>query len=107
MKSLACDYHPSFQQIAMLDHDNGELSGRRLAHPAEAEAFYRGLQGPVRVGMEAIGNALWFGRLMAVRAQKTDARDVAHWLDHVESWMRRQKRVVILEMRTEGEEPCD
>jgi transposase len=98
MKIIACDYHPSFQQIAMLDQNTGELSGRRLAHPAEAEAFYRGLQGPVRVGMEAIGNALWFERLLAelghelwvgdaariraaaVRPQKTDARDAAHLL---------------------------
>ena len=95
MKIIACDYHPSFQQIAMLDQNTGELSGRRWAHPGEAEAFYRGLQGPVRVGMEAIGNALWFERLLAelghelwvgdaarirasaVRPQKTDARDAA------------------------------
>ena len=62
---IACDFHPSFQQIAMLDQENGELSGRRLAHPAEAEAFYRSLKGPVRVGMEAIGNSLWFERLLA------------------------------------------
>ena len=95
MKIIACDYHPSFQQIAMLDQNTGELSGRRWAHPGEAEAFYRGLQGPVRVGMEAIGNGLWFERLLAelghelwvgdaarirasaVRPQKTDARDAA------------------------------
>ena len=99
MKIIACDYHPSFQQIAMLDQNSGELSGRRLAHPAEAEAFYRGLQGPVRVGMEAIGNALWFERLLAelghelwvgdaariralsVRRQKTDERDAAEMLE--------------------------
>ena len=95
MKIIACDYHPSFPQIAMLDQNTGELSGRRLAHPGEAEAFYRGLQGPVRVGMEAIGDALWLERLLAelghelwvgdaarirasaVRPQKTDARDAA------------------------------
>ena len=95
MKIIACDYHPSFPQIAMLDQNTGELSGRRWAHPGEAEAFYRGLQGPVRVGMEAIGDALWLERLLAelghelwvgdaarirasaVRPQKTDARDAA------------------------------
>ncbi len=31
MKIIGCDYHPSFQQIAMLDQSSGELSGRRLA----------------------------------------------------------------------------
>jgi len=99
MKSIACDYHPSFQQIAMLDHDSGELSGRRLGNPEESAAFYRGLKGPVRVGMEAVGNTLWFERLLAelghelwvgdaariralaVRQQKTDARDAAHLLE--------------------------
>ena len=96
---IACDFHPSFQQIAMLDQNSGELSGRRLGHPAEAEVFYRSLKGPVRVGMEAIGNSLWFERLLAelghelwtgdaariraaaVRRQKTDARDAAHLLE--------------------------
>ena len=99
MKIIGCDYHPSFQQIAMLDQSTGELSGRRLSHPAEAEAFYRSLQGAVRVGLEAVGNTLWFERLLAelghelwigdaarirasaVRAQKTDARDAAHLLE--------------------------
>ena len=99
MKSIACDDHPSFQKIAMLDQESGELSGRRLAHPEEAERFYRGLRGRVRVGMEATGNALWFERRLAelghelwtgdaariraaaVRRQKTDARDAAHLLE--------------------------
>lgn len=98
MLIIGCDYHPSFQQIAMLDESTGELTGHRLAHPAEAEAFYRGLSGRVRVGIEASGNALWFERLLAelghevwigdaariralrVRYQKTDARDAAHLL---------------------------
>jgi transposase len=98
MKSIACDYHPSFQTIAMLDHNSGELSGRRLANPEESSAFYRSLKGPVRVGMEAEGNTLWFERLlaelghelwvgdaariraMAVREQKTNERDAADML---------------------------
>jgi len=95
MKIIGCDFHPSHQQIAMLDESTGELSGRRLSHPGEAQEFYRSLRGPVRVGMEAVGNALWFERLLtklghewwvgdaariraaAVRQQKTDTRDAA------------------------------
>jgi transposase len=83
----------------MLDHSTGGLIERRLSHPAEAEAFYRSQQGPVRVGMEAVGNALWFERRLAelghelwigdaariraamVRQQKTDVRDAAHLLE--------------------------
>jgi transposase len=98
MKVIGCDYHPSFQQIAMLEDSTGEMIGRRLSHRAEAEAFYRSLAGPVRVGLEASGNSQWFERLLAelghevwigdaaqirasvVRRQKTDARDAAHLL---------------------------
>ena len=96
MLIIGCDYHPSFQQIAFVDTDTGELRERRLQHPEEAEHFYRDLaaQGmKVRVGMEASGHARWFERLLAelnfelwigdaaeirtrrVRKQKTDRQD--------------------------------
>lgn len=92
MKIIGCDFHPSFQQIAMVDTESGEQTERRIALK-EAEEFYRGLSGPVRVGMEASGNALWLERLLAelghelwlgdagrirameIRKQKTDRRD--------------------------------
>ncbi len=99
MKIIGCDFHPSYQQIAMLDSSTGELVERRLLHEGgEAERFYRSLEGPVRVGMEAVGNAQWFERLLAemghqlwigdagqmralvVRQQKTDRRDAQHIL---------------------------
>jgi hypothetical protein len=54
------DYHPEFQQIALLDKDTGEFQEKRLTHPEEAEPFYRALAGTgqkVRVGMEASGHA--------------------------------------------------
>jgi hypothetical protein len=55
-----------YPTIAMLDETTGELSERRLDHPSgEAEAFYRNLQGPVRVGIEASGPIRWFARLLA------------------------------------------
>ena len=92
MKIIGCDFHPSFQQIAMVDTESGEHTEKRLV-PTEAAEFYGQLQGPVLVGMEACGNALWFERLLArlghqlwvgdaskirsleVRKQKTDRRD--------------------------------
>jgi len=93
---IGCDYHPGFQQIAMVDSDTGEVQERRLGHRQEAEQFYRHLkeQGArVRVGMEASGQARWFERLLEelgfelwigdaaeirtkrVRKQKTDRQD--------------------------------
>jgi transposase len=60
MKYIGCDFHPSFQQIAMLDKETGELIERRLLHTEEARAFYEGLQGPVLIGIEASGNTHWF-----------------------------------------------
>ena len=96
MRIIGCDYHPGFQQIALMDSETGELQERRLQHPEEAEKFYRELAAQeikVRVGMEASGHARWFERLLAelqfelwigdaaeirtkrVRKQKTDRQD--------------------------------
>src|SRR6266849_3238775 len=91
---IGVDFHPEFQQIASVDTDTGEFQEKRLAHPGEAEEFYRALTGKkVRVGMEASGHAWWFERLLAelqfelwigdaaeirtkrVRKQKTDRQD--------------------------------
>ena len=65
MKYIGCDFHPSFQQIAMLDKETGEMVERRLLHTEEARAFYAGLQGPVLVGVESSGNMHWFENLLA------------------------------------------
>jgi transposase len=66
---IGCDYHPSFQQIAWVETDSGEVGERALMHSTEeAERFYRKLkeQGvKVRVGIEAPGHARWFERLLA------------------------------------------
>ncbi|HEX3104328.1 MAG TPA: IS110 family transposase [Terriglobales bacterium] len=91
---IGVDFHPEFQQIASVDTATGEFQEKRLAHPGEAEKFYRALVGQkVRVGMEASGHARWFERLVAelefelrigdaaeirtqrVRKQKTDRQD--------------------------------
>ena len=100
MLSIGCDFHSRFQQIAMLDGQTGKVMERRLEHATgEARAFYAGLPGPARVGMEATGYAQWFEALLAeqghelwvgdaaeihaakVRKQKTDSRDACHLLD--------------------------
>ena len=68
MMIVGCDYHPSFQQIAFVDTESGELKEQRLTHREEAEGFYRSLAArgqQVRVGMEASGHARWFERLLA------------------------------------------
>ena len=96
MLIIGCDYHPSFQQIAYVDSETGELGERRLLHREEAEQFYSKLReqsAVVRVGMEASGHARWFERLLhelqfelwvgnaaeirtkRVRKQKTDRQD--------------------------------
>jgi len=100
MKIIGCDFHPSYQQIAWWDTESGERGEGGLRHAdGEAERFYRGLRGPVRVGLESIGNAQWFERLLSelghevwigdaariralvVRRQKTDRRDAQHLLE--------------------------
>jgi transposase len=101
MLIIGCDFHTRYQQIAMAEDSTGELLiEQRLDHESgEAEAFYRSLQKPVRVGIEATGPMHWFERLLGelghelwigdsakiraseVRKQKTDERDAALILD--------------------------
>jgi len=99
MKIIGCDFHPSFQQIAMVDTDTGEITQHRLMHAdGEAQRFYEALSGAVLVGVESSGNMRWFERLLAKlgiklligdsnairasnpRKQKNDKRDADHLL---------------------------
>jgi transposase len=98
MLIIGCDFHPSFQQVA-IDNQRGEIEQRRLKHREEAEQFYRALTGEALVGMEAWGHYRWFERLLAecghqlwlgdaaqirasvARKQKTDRRDAEQLLD--------------------------
>src|SRR5262250_70841 len=98
---IGADFHPAYQEIASVNTDTGEYQEKRLAHPKEAEEFYRSLASmgqAVRVGMEASGQAQWFERLLeelrlelwrgdaeVIRAkrgrkQKTDREDALHIL---------------------------
>jgi hypothetical protein len=49
MKIIGCDFHPGYQQIAMLDSVTGEIVEKALSHERKEEvrAFYAGLEGPV------------------------------------------------------------
>src|SRR6202163_1902305 len=95
MKIIGWDFHPSYQQIAMLDQGTGEMVEKALSHERKEEvrAFYAGLEGSVRVGIEASGQSQWFERMLTElghevwigdaakirasceRKQKTDRRD--------------------------------
>jgi len=99
MKIIGCDFHPSWQQVAVFDAETGEVMERKLIHgDGEAERFYGALPAPALVGVEACGNSQWFIDLLQrlghevwvgdaaqirasyVRKQKTDKRDAGHIL---------------------------
>jgi transposase len=96
---VGCDFHPSFQQIAMLDTETGATEEHKLMHASgETEGFYRKLASAAIVGIETVGNDQWFVQLLQklghevcvgdaaqirasyVRKQKTDRRDAKHIL---------------------------
>lgn len=96
---VGCDFHPSWQQVAVLDTETGEVRERKLTNgDGEAERFYRALPVPALIGMEATGNSQWFVEILEavghavwigdaaqirasyVRKQKTDKRDAGHLL---------------------------
>ena len=99
MKIVGCDFHPSWQQVALFDPETGEVEEHKLVNgDGEAERFYRKLESPALIGIEACGNSQWFIELAEqlghlvwvgdaaqirasyVRKQKTDKRDAAHIL---------------------------
>ena len=94
MKIIGCDFHPSWQQVAIFESETGELEERKLSHAdGQAEQFYRSLGEAALIGIEACGNSHWFIDLVQrlgheirigdvakirasyVRKQKTDKRD--------------------------------
>src|SRR5438309_10196501 len=100
MTLVGCDLHTRMQQVAVLDTGTGKVSERQLAHDENAiEEFYAALPGPVTIGIESTGYAVWFHtlmqrlghtvlvgdaakiRAMVVRKTKTDRRDALHLLD--------------------------
>ena len=65
MKYIGCDFHPSFQQIAMLDLETGELVERRLLHGPRRPRFLRGTAGAGGGGHRSQREHHWFERLLA------------------------------------------
>jgi transposase len=99
MKIIGCDFHPSWQQVAIFSRETGEIEERKLSHAeGQAERFYGELGERALIGIEACGNSQWFIDLVQrlgheirvgdaakirasyVRKQKTDKRDAGHIL---------------------------
>ena len=76
----------------MLDEATGELTERRLDHQSgEAEAFYRNLQAPVRVGIEATEPIRWFERLLPELGHELWIGDSGGWASRPVPRSRRPK----------------
>lgn len=92
---IGCDFHPGYQQVAMMNRESGELVEKALCHENKEQVreFYASLPRPALVGIEASGQSQWFEQLLselghelhlgdaakvraaADRKQKTDRRD--------------------------------
>lgn len=92
---IGCDFHPGYQQVAMMNRESGELVEKALSHENKEQVreFYASLPRPALVGIEASGQSQWFEQLLselghelhlgdaakvraaADRKQKTDRRD--------------------------------
>ena len=109
MKYIGCDFHPSFQQIAMLDTETGEILDLKLKHEGgEARQFYESLKGQqVIVGIEASGNTHWFERLLAQLGHQLwmgDAAEIRRRDGRKQKHDRRDARL-ILDLMLKGDFP--
>jgi transposase len=105
MIMIGCDFHPGFEEIALLEAETGRRQHRTLSHSAgreEVRGFYADLPLPVRVGLEASGYSQWYEEMLeelgielwvgdparirkaAPRKQKTDRRDASLLLQLME-----------------------
>jgi transposase len=105
---VGCDFHPSFQQIAMLDTETGATKEHKLMHASgEGEGFYGMLASPVIVGIETVGNDQWFVQLLQKLGHEVCVGDAAQIRA---SYMRKQKTdrrdaKPILQLLVEGRFP--
>src|SRR6202041_3766517 len=78
MKIIGCDFHPSFQQIAVFETETGEITEHKLVNSnGEAERFYRSLPVPSWIGIEACGNGHWFIDLLGRLGHQVCVGDAA------------------------------
>lgn len=96
MIMIGCDFHPGFEEIALLDTETGRRWQSWLSHAFgldRVRRFYAELPKPVLVGLEASGYSLWYEEMLeelgielwvgdpgqirkaAPRKQKTDRND--------------------------------
>jgi len=108
MKIVGCDFHPAWQQVAVLDDETAEIEELKLSHEdGAAERFYRSLSAPALVGVEASGKSQWFLDLLQRLGHEV-------WLGNAAeiraSYVRKQKtdketQDNILKLRIEGRFP--
>lgn len=67
MLIIGCDFHPSGQQVFVVDKESGQVVGETwLSHGGdEVEQFYALLPPGTEVGVETSGNMLWFERKLS------------------------------------------
>jgi hypothetical protein len=83
MMIIGVDYHPEFQQIALLDQETGEFQDKRLSHPGEVETSLAGCRrdeddyckGRCAIAEYVVsrnrGALLWFGKLFLFASRAT------------------------------------
>ncbi len=79
MLIIGCDFHPSGQQVVVVEKETGEVIAERwLKHGTqEVEQFYAALPAGAEVGVESSGNMLWFERLLAKHGHRLRIGDAA------------------------------
>jgi transposase len=79
MLIIGCDFHPSGQQVFVMERETGEVIAERwLGHAgAEVDEFYSGLPAGSQVGVETSGNMLWFERKLAQYGHQLRIGDAA------------------------------
>ena len=91
MTIVGCDFHPSFQQVAILDDQTGEERVLRLDHPEPARRFYQQLRG------EGVRTENGWNRALA-----TDYKNLRFHISFWEAAGRRLRRNYLWIFATQG-----